>query len=76
MNRLKDKVILISGGTAGIGLACAQAYAKAGAQVAFIGLDQASVAATGELLGTSHLGICADFSQEEDVKAAVDQTIA
>jgi len=76
VNRLKDKVILISGGTAGIGLACAQAYAKAGAQVVFIGLDQASVAATGELLGAPHLGICADFSQEEDVKAAIDQTVA
>ena len=76
LNTLKDKVILVSGGTAGIGLSCAQAYAKAGAKVVFIGLDQKSVAAVGELLGAPHLGICADISQEEEVKAVVDQTIA
>lgn len=67
---------MISGGTAGIGQACAQAYVKAGALVAFIGLDQESVLATGALLGTPHLGICGDVSLEGDIKAAVDQTIA
>lgn len=75
MKVLADRVILITGGTAGIGLACAQAYADAGARVAFIGLDQASVDETAELMGDGHLGIKADVSNDEEVAAAIRKII-
>lgn len=76
MKELEGKVVLITGGTAGIGLACSQAYAEAGASVVFIGLDQDSVDDTNKILGDKHLGIRADISNNDEVKAAVDQAIA
>lgn len=76
MKELKDKVILITGGTAGIGLACTQAYVDAGAYVAVIGLDELSVAETIKTIGGEHLGICCDVSQDQDVRESVEKTIA
>lgn len=76
MKELKDKVILITGGTAGIGLACTQAYVAAGAYVAVIGLDEISVAETIKIIGSEHLGICCDVSQDQDVRESIEKTIA
>lgn len=75
MRELEGKVILITGGTAGIGLACSQAYAAAGAQVAFIGIDQSSVDVTSRILGAEHLAIRADVSKNHEVKDAVAAVI-
>ncbi len=73
---LEDKIILITGGTAGIGLECVKAYVKAGAKVAFIGLGQGSVDATAELIGAPHIGICGDVTQAREVDLAIQKTIA
>lgn len=45
MGRLAGKVALISGGTTGIGLACAQLFAREGARVLVAGRDEAAGAA-------------------------------
>jgi NAD(P)-dependent dehydrogenase (short-subunit alcohol dehydrogenase family) len=45
MGRLAGKVALISGGTTGIGLACAQLFAREGALVVVAGRDEAAGAA-------------------------------
>jgi len=55
MSRFKDKVVLITGGSTGIGLATAQAFAKEGAKVAITGrsqpnLDKAVTTIKGEVL--------------------------
>lgn len=76
MNSLENKVILVTGGTAGIGLECVKAYVKAGATVAFIGVDEESVATTKALIGGVHLGICADITQAAEVKLAIGEIIA
>ena len=55
MKILEDKIILVTGGSAGIGLECVKAYVKAGAKVAFVGLDQASVDETAELIGAPYI---------------------
>lgn len=73
---LKDKVILLTGGTAGIGRACAEAYVRAGAKVVVVGLENATVKKLGDELGSKHLTFCADVSSEEDVKNIIEATIA
>ena len=72
---LADKVIFLTGGTAGIGLACAKAYAEAGAKVAFLGIDAEEVEATKVLLGASHWGVCADVANADSVAMAITETI-
>ncbi|SKB48642.1 NAD(P)-dependent dehydrogenase, short-chain alcohol dehydrogenase family [Sphingobacterium nematocida] len=73
---LKDKVILVTGGTAGIGKACTLAYVQAGALVAVMGLEQEYLKDTIDEIGADHLGICGDVSREEDVVSAIDKVIA
>jgi len=63
---LRNKVALITGGTAGIGRAVAQALVDAGAHVAITGRDQGRLAETARALGVHP--IQADVSSEDDVK--------
>lgn len=75
MSLLKDKVILLTGGTAGIGLACAQAYAKEGAYVVFVGINEEEVQTTRGHLGEIHLGLCGDVAVAKDFAGFVNRTI-
>lgn len=75
MSELSDKVILITGGTAGIGLECVKAYIKAGAKVVFVGLDHSSVENAKALFGSPHLGLQADVSNDADVKGVIQKTV-
>lgn len=75
MGVLTGKVILITGGTAGIGLACSLAYAEAGATVVCIGLEQESVDQAVYQLGKGHMGITADVSHKNEVKGAIEKVI-
>lgn len=75
MAKLKDKVVIITGGGQGIGLGVAKAFAEEGAKLCITGrnLDKLERAAA-ELkaqYGTEVLCVTADGSKEEDVKAAV-----
>jgi 3-oxoacyl-[acyl-carrier protein] reductase len=63
---LRNKVALITGGTAGIGRAVAAAFHAAGARVAITGRDQRRLTDTARDLGV--YPIHADVSNEEDVK--------
>jgi len=73
--QLKDKVIFLTGGSTGIGLDCAKAYAQEGAKVVLCARheDQARAAADG--LPGEHHGIRCDVSQGDEVKAAIDFTL-
>jgi NAD(P)-dependent dehydrogenase (short-subunit alcohol dehydrogenase family) len=73
-----DKVVLITGGTAGIGRAAAVAFARQGARVVVSGRRETegneSVALV-EKAGGEGLFLRADVSREDDVVALVDRTV-
>src|SRR5216684_3951800 len=75
MKLLQDKIIFLTGGSMGIGLECAKKYVEAGAQVAIVSNDPASIAEAVGLLGTGCMGILCDVSNSGDVKAAIRQTL-
>jgi NAD(P)-dependent dehydrogenase (short-subunit alcohol dehydrogenase family) len=77
-NAFADKVVLITGGTAGIGRATAIAFARQGAKVVVSGRreieGEESVALLGKA-GGKGLFVRADVSREEDVAALVARTV-
>ena len=71
---LKDKVILITGGTSGIGEACTELFVRHGAKVVTMSIQQEAGEALAQRLvaeGGSCLFHFGDTSQETDVKSAV-----
>ena len=79
MSRLTDKVILITGGTSGIGLACTELFARQGAKVVTMSIQaEEGQALAARLTGEGHCCIFhyGDVSQEADVKAAIDLAVS
>lgn len=68
---LKDKVVVITGGAGGLGLAMAQNFAAAGAKLALIDVDQEKLERACAELGadTEVQGYALDITDEEDVVA-------
>ncbi|HJZ56874.1 MAG TPA: SDR family oxidoreductase [Gemmataceae bacterium] len=79
MSQFTGKVVLVTGGTSGIGKAAAIAFAKAGAKVVLSGRREkeglAAVEEIRKLHGDAHF-VRADVSQEADVKNLVEKTLA
>jgi meso-butanediol dehydrogenase/(S,S)-butanediol dehydrogenase/diacetyl reductase len=57
-------------------LACAKAYAEAGAKVVIAAIDAVAVKSVADALGAEHLGILCDVSKASDVENAIELTIA
>jgi NAD(P)-dependent dehydrogenase (short-subunit alcohol dehydrogenase family) len=75
----QNKVVLVTGGTSGIGRATALAFAKAGAKVVLAGRREkegASVVAEIKAAGGEARFVRADVANESEVKSLVDQTLA
>jgi NAD(P)-dependent dehydrogenase (short-subunit alcohol dehydrogenase family) len=72
---LKDKIIFLTGGSTGIGLDCARAYAAEGARVAFVARNRSQIEQAVVELGPDHLGMACDVSRESEVKSALEQTL-
>lgn len=69
---LAGKNVLITGGSKGIGFACAKAFVAEGARVALISRSEANLAAARAALGTS-LIIAADLTDASAAGGAVDR---
>lgn len=72
---LTGRCAVITGGAAGIGLACASLLVERGARVALLDRDPAVVDVAASL-GTGHLGLVADLRQLDSVQAAIDEAHA
>jgi NAD(P)-dependent dehydrogenase (short-subunit alcohol dehydrogenase family) len=74
--QIRDKVIVITGGASGLGLATARDLIDKGARVALLDLNaQAGEQAAAEL-GESSIFVKTDVSDEASVRAAIDTVIA
>ena len=73
--KLKDKVVLVTGGTGGIGTAIVKGFLAEGAKVAFSSTSQAKIDALIPTLGACDCkvaGFVADMNREEDIRNFVE----
>jgi NAD(P)-dependent dehydrogenase (short-subunit alcohol dehydrogenase family) len=76
MPRLPGKVVLITGGESGIGLATARLFASEGARLHLVGIDEPKLAAAVQELGDeTAVGSVADVTDEQAVEQAVAEGI-
>lgn len=73
---LTDRVALITGGAAGIGLAIARQYLEKGARVVLVDRAESVVDVAREIGGDRALGLQADATDSAAAQAAVDRAIA
>ena len=73
---LNGKVILLTGGAAGIGHECAKAYAAEGASVLIADVDGSAAEKSARALPGKHRGLACDVSRGTDVEKAVAEAVA
>lgn len=72
---LKDKVLVVIGGTTGLGLSAAQAFVAAGARVVALGKDAEGTAAAQEILGREALTLTADATDPAAAERAIQTAV-
>ena len=72
-----DKVVIVTGGTKGIGLGCVRAFLGAGAKVVFCSRkrDEGDVLAAELSVGGDAYFVKCDVSKEEEVQNLIDRTV-
>ncbi|WP_422080973.1 SDR family NAD(P)-dependent oxidoreductase [Ulvibacterium sp.] len=76
MNRLKNKVALITGGAGGIGQATAELFLAEGAKVVIVDRDKGALEKANDQLDHPNLSYCvADVSKTEDTQNYVKRTL-
>ncbi|MFA0961098.1 SDR family oxidoreductase [Roseivirga sp. BDSF3-8] len=76
---MKDKVVIVTGGSSGIGKACAEVFGRHGAKVVYTGRNQQRMDEVSQMLtaeGIDHLPLTLDASSEADNRRMVEETIA
>ncbi len=69
---LKDKHVLVTGGSRGIGLACAREFLREGCKVSLVARDAGRLRQAQEALGTGVAVFAADLTQADDALRAID----
>jgi NADP-dependent 3-hydroxy acid dehydrogenase YdfG len=72
---LKDKIVVITGASSGIGLACARLFAARGAKLSLAARSLDKLQALQQELPTAVLAIKTDVSKEEDCRKLIEQTV-
>ena len=78
MSYWQNKVVLVTGGSSGLGRVIVEAFAAAGAKVAIAGLEPEAVDETERSLaatGCEALGIAVDITQQDQVDGLFDQVV-
>ncbi len=73
MSNLKDAIVLVTGGTRGIGRACVEQFAALGAKVALCGRSQEAAEKVAAEIGENVKGYACDISSAESVDALINQ---
>jgi NAD(P)-dependent dehydrogenase (short-subunit alcohol dehydrogenase family) len=73
MSRFTDKIVVITGGTSGIGLAAARRFISEGAKVVVTGRSPQSVRDAQKELGTNGIAIAADVTKSAELDALFRQ---
>lgn len=77
MNRLQDKVAIITGGMKGIGFAAAELFVEQGAQVMLVDIDEAQLQTAVAKLGPERAAYAVtDVTDGKAVAACVQETVA
>ncbi|MEZ6195353.1 MAG: SDR family oxidoreductase [Planctomycetota bacterium] len=74
MGRLENKVVVITGGNSGIGLATAKRVVEEGGRVAIFGRDQKTVDGAVSELGERAIGVRGDVTRREDLDRLFAET--
>ncbi len=75
MTNFKDQVVVVTGGTAGVGFAAAEAFMRAGARTVVLSRDEDRVHRTVEIFrnaGGDAMGLAIDVADREAVERAAD----
>ncbi|MGB3149765.1 MAG: SDR family oxidoreductase [Maribacter sp.] len=76
MERLKNKVAIITGGAGGIGMATAKLFLAEGAKVVIVDISKDLLEEAGQKLNHENLSYCvADVSKVDDTKKYVEHTL-
>jgi NAD(P)-dependent dehydrogenase (short-subunit alcohol dehydrogenase family) len=76
MERLKEKVAIITGGAGGIGAATAKLFLKEGANVMLVDVEEEQLIKVASSLSSDKVGYCvADVSKMKDTKNYIEETL-
>jgi len=73
---LTGQVMLVTGGAGAIGAATARLFAANGAHVVVVDLDEAKAKEAAKAAGNGSIGVGADVTKPEEVRAAFDKAVA